>query len=75
MCEKTFHNYFYLLDCIPFQYKPAPPPKKKKMCNKAVSKDPFLVLFDPDKYITQKVCDEAVDDCLAALKVVTSWLK
>ena len=26
--------------------------------------------YCPDKYKTQKMCDEAVDDCLAALKFI-----
>ena len=26
-----------------------------------------------DKYKTQKMCDEAVDDCLAALKIIPDW--
>ena len=30
------------------------------MCDKAVSEDPFLLVYCPDKYITQKICDEAV---------------
>ena len=34
---------------------------------------PFLIVYCPDKYKTQKVCDEAVDDCLAALKFVSDW--
>ena len=34
------------------------------MCDIVVSKD------CPDKYKTQKMCDEAVDYCLAVLKLV-----
>ena len=30
----------------------------------------FLVAYYPDKYITQKMCDEAGDDFLAALKII-----
>ena len=31
--------------------------------------DLFLIVCCPNKYITQKMCDEAVDDSLAALKL------
>ena len=30
-------------------------------------------MYSPDKYITQKMCDEAVDDTLAALKITPDW--
>ena len=30
----------------------------------------FLIVYCLDKYKTQKICDEAVDDCLAALKFI-----
>ena len=43
------------------------------MCEKVFSEDPFLILFSPDKYETQRKCDEAVDDCLAALKYIPDW--
>ena len=39
------------------------------MCDRVVSKDHFLIIYCPDKYTTQKMCDEAVDDSLAALKL------
>ena len=44
------------------------------MFDTVVSKDHFLVVYCPDKYKTQRMCDEAVDDCLAALKLVPDWL-
>ena len=44
------------------------------MCDRAVSEHPFLILYCPGKYITQKVWDEAVDGCLASLKLVPDWL-
>ena len=40
------------------------------MCDKVVSGDPFLIVYCPDKYITQKMCEDAVDDSLAALKLI-----
>ena len=36
-------------------------------------KDPFKLVYCLDKYKTQKMCDEAVDDCLAALKIIPDW--
>ena len=38
-----------------------------------VSEDPFLIVHSPDKYITQRMCDKAVDDSLAALKLIPDW--
>ena len=43
------------------------------MCNSVVFEDPFLIVYSPDKYITQKMCGEAVDDSLATLKLVPDW--
>ena len=43
------------------------------MCDKAVSEDPFLLVYCPDKYITQKICDEAVANSLATLKPICNW--
>ena len=40
------------------------------MCDRVVSEDPFLQVYCPDKYKTQRLCDEAVDDSLAALKLM-----
>ena len=42
------------------------------MCDRVVSEDPSLTVYCPDQYITQRMCDEAVDS-LAALKVITDW--
>ena len=36
-------------------------------------KDPFKLVYCLDKHKTQKMCDEAVDDCLAALKIIPDW--
>ena len=43
------------------------------MCDRVVSDDPILIVCCPDKYTTPKICDEAVDDCLAALKLIPYW--
>ena len=32
-----------------------------------------MIVNCPDKYKTQRICDEAVDDCLAALKFILDW--
>ena len=40
------------------------------MCDTLAFEDPSLIVYCPDKYRTQTMCDEAVDDCLAALKLV-----
>ena len=34
------------------------------MCDKGVSKNPFMLIYCPDRYKPQKICDQAVDDCL-----------
>ena len=43
------------------------------MCERVVSEDSFLVVYCPDKYKTQRMCDEAVDGSLAALKLIPDW--
>ena len=32
-----------------------------------VSEDPFMTIYCPDKYEAQRMCDKAVDGCLATL--------
>ena len=36
------------------------------MFDKVVYGNPFLLQYCPDKYKTKTLCDESVDDCLAA---------
>ena len=43
------------------------------MCDRVFSKDPFSTVLFPDKYQTQRMCDEAADDFLAALKLIPDW--
>ena len=43
------------------------------MCDKVVSKDLFMVVYCSDRYETQRICDEAVDDSPAALKFIPDW--
>ena len=40
------------------------------MCERFVSKDPFMVKYCLLRYKTQKMCDEAIDNCLSTLKSV-----
>ena len=44
------------------------------MCDRIVSDGPFSIRYVPDQYKAQQTCDEAVEDCLAALKFVPDWL-
>ena len=43
------------------------------MCNRIVSEDPSLIVYCPDKYKTQIICDEVVDDILWALKLISDF--
>ena len=43
------------------------------MSDRVVFEDPSLIEYCLDKYITQRMCDEAVDDFLAALKLISDW--
>ena len=40
------------------------------MCDRVVSEDLFLIVYCPDKYKTQIVFGEAIDDCLATFKYI-----
>ena len=40
------------------------------MCNRVISEDPFMLVYYPNRNKTQRMCSEAVDDCLAALKFI-----
>ena len=43
------------------------------MCARVVSEDFCLMVYCHEKYKTQRICDEAVDDYLAALKYIPDW--
>ena len=51
---------FFVFDSIPDQYK------TQEVYDIVVSLYPFLILYCPDKYITQKMVDETVDDSIVA---------
>ena len=38
-----------------------------------VSEDPFFKQYCSNRYKTQRMCDEAIDDSLAASKFITDW--
>ena len=44
---------------------------KLKKCETVVSEHPFLIVYYPDRCITQKMHGEAVDDSLATLKLIS----
>ena len=54
----------FVFDSIPDQYKTQ---------ETVYSENPSLIWYCPDKYKTQITCDEAVNDCLTALKLVPDW--
>ena len=43
------------------------------MCYSVVSEDAFMIVYCRDKYKIQRMCDGAVDDCLAVLKFIPDW--
>ena len=43
------------------------------MFDTVVPKDPSVIVYCPDKYKTERMCDGAVDDCLTALKLIPDW--
>ena len=43
------------------------------MCDIVLSEDPFMLVCGTGKYKTQRVYDEAFDDCLTAIKFVLYW--
>ena len=43
------------------------------MSDRVVPEDYFLMLYSPDKYKTQRMSDNAVDDSLTLLKLIPDW--
>ena len=43
------------------------------MCELFTMEDPFIQIYCPNRYKTQKMSNEAVDDCLGALKFIPDW--
>ena len=48
-------NRCFLFDSISNQYK------AQEMWDRVVPEDPFSIVYCPGKYITQRMCDEAVE--------------
>ena len=67
MCNKAVNKCFLLFDYIPDQYK------AQEIRERVVPEDPFLMVYCHDKYKTQRMCNEPVDDCLATLKFIPEW--
>ena len=44
------------------------------MCDRVISEDSFLIVYCSDQYKAQQMCDKAVDNSLAALKLIADWL-
>ena len=44
------------------------------MCDRVASDDSLMIIYCPHKYETENMCDEAVDDCLAALNLSLAGL-
>ena len=64
MCDKAVNICFFVFDSILDQCK------TQEMYGRVVSEDPFLVVHCLDKYKAQRMRDEAVDNSLAALKLI-----
>ena len=68
MCDTVvYEDPSLIIYCCPDKYK------TKRMFDSIVSEDPSLIVYCLDKYETQGICDEAVNDSLSALKLVLDW--
>ena len=67
MCDTAVNRSIFVLDFILNQYK------TQERCGRVVSEESFLIVYCPDKHLTQRMCDEAVDDPLAALRLIHYW--
>ena len=43
------------------------------MRDRTIFDDTFILVYCLDKCKTQRMCDEAAEDCLASLKCIPSW--
>ena len=67
MCDKAVNRYFFVFGSIPDPFK------DEKCVTELFLKIFFSSVYCPDKYKTQNMCDEAVDDCLTTLKFIPDW--
>ena len=51
---------FFVVNSIPDQCK------TQEICDLVVSLYPLIIMYCPDKYVTQIMCDEAINDSMAA---------
>ena len=58
MCHREVHRCFFVFDSIPGKYK------THEICNLAVSLYFPFIVYCTYKYITQEMCDEAVNNSL-----------
>ena len=69
MCDKDLDRCFLVFDSVPNQYK------IQEMCSKVVSEDPSLIVYCSNTCKTKKMCDEAFDNSLTALKCIPDWFE
>ena len=65
--------YYYRIDIIEGIYFAKSNSCKESMICHYWFFNHFSIRYVPDQYKSQQVCDETVDDCLAALKFVPDW--
>ena len=79
MCNKAADDYPHALEFVPESSKTQKmweavsipdQYKTQEMWDRVVTEDPFLIVYCADKYKTQRICDKAVEDSLAALKLI-----
>ena len=70
ICTFVCGSYiFFVFYSIPDQYQY----KTQEICDIVVPLYSSLIIYFPDQYISQSMCDEAVDDSLAALELIPDW--
>ena len=47
--------------------------KTQEMRERVTYEDPSILIYCSDRYKAQKMCNVTVDDCLAALNIITDW--
>ena len=56
MCDKAVNKYFFVFDSILDQYK------SEEISSIVTSNDHPLIVYCPDKYIIQKMCDKVFSE-------------
>ena len=65
--KKLWILNLYMLDCVRNCRK------MQEMCEKAVSKECFMLKYCINKCKSQEMCDKAVDTCRSLLKFLPVW--